>query len=390
MSSKSNVKTTNALQWVRKLWLWLTLAVLVILFGGLWWSMQSQNQPLVPPTAEVLVLEIVQDVQAAGVLQPRTKVEVGAQVSGQVRTVHVVLGQQVRKGDPLVSLDPELARNAVQQAKATLTQQNATLDIRRIDLIQAQRELARQRKMLPSDATTAVDVERAETEVAKLEVDLRGQTAVASGLRTDLDSAQLKLGYTVITAPTDGDVVSINVQEGQAVNAVQQTPLLLTLAKLDTMTCVAQVAEADITKIRVGQEASFVTLGNGGDRHKGQVRVVQPVPKQINGAQFYPVMFDVPNPKRELMSDMTAQVTLQLEKAKNALSIPIVALGDKDADGRYAVRVLEANGTVAVRKVRVGVNDSTRVQVVDGLRAGERVLTVPVPPTPSSAAPSSH
>ena len=356
-------------------WLW---AVPVIALAG--WAAWDRLRPApvsAPPTAVVEVAVIEQLVQAAGLVQPRVKVDVGAQVTGQVQSVHVQLGQQVRKGDLLVNLDPQLARNEVQQAEASLAQQEAALEGKRIDLTQARRELERQRRLLAGEATSKGEFDKAESDAAKLEVDVRAQSAQRGKLVADLASARLRLGYTQIAAPTDGDVVSIAVQEGQTVNAQQQTPTLLTLAKLDTVTVKAQVAEADVRHIRVGQEASFVTLGDSEQRHRGQVRLIQPLPEKINNAMFYSVLLDVPNPKRALMIDMSVLVSLRVAQVGKALAIPMAALGDKGADGRYGVRVLGADGREASRQVRVGISDAAKVQVLEGLKAGERVVIAP-------------
>ena len=148
--------TTRRVGWKRwRRWLWL----LPVLAGIGWaaWHFSHPAPPPPPPTAAVEVADITHVVQAAGIVQARTKVDVGAQVTGQVRTLHVQLGQTVRKGELLVSLDPELARNDVQQAEAGLAQQEAMLESRRIDLAQARREAERQRKLMGGEATSRAE-----------------------------------------------------------------------------------------------------------------------------------------------------------------------------------------------------------------------------------------
>lgn len=378
-------------RWLRRLWWLLPLAVALA-----WWGWRQLNPPAAPPpaTAPVALADIEQVVQAAGVLQPRRRVDVGAQVSGQVRTLHVQPGQTVRRGELLVSLDPELARSEVLQAEAGVAQQQALLEARRIDLAQARRELARQQQLLGGQATARAEAEKAEADAAKLEVDARALSAQLGRLQADLSTARLKLGYTQISAPVDGDVVSLAVQEGQTVNAQQQVPTLLTLAQLDVMTVKAQVAEADVRHVQVGQAASFVTLGDATRRHSGTVRLVQPLPERVNNAVFYSVLFDVPNPRgargdRALMSDMSVQVRLSVGRAAQVPAIPMTALGERQADGRWRVQVLADAGPGATpqdRLVRVGLNDAAQVQVLEGLKTGERVLTPPGPAQAAAAA----
>jgi membrane fusion protein, macrolide-specific efflux system len=356
---------------------WVLVLVLLGAAGGAWRLLNPPPPPPPPATATVDKADITQLVQAAGVLQARTKVDVGAQVSGQIQTLHVQLGQQVKKGDLLVSLDPELARNDVARAEATLLQQKALLESRQIDLATARREHERQRRLLAGEATAALEAERAASELAKIEADVRGQTAVMSRLQADLAQAQVRLAYTRITAPMDGTVVSLPVQVGQTVIAVQITPVMLTLADLDTITVRTKVPEADIQSVRVGQTARFATLSGDGRRYEGRLRVIQPVPERVGNAVFYNALFEVDNRDRALYSDMTVQVDIETGRSMGVLSMPMVALGERDKDGRFRVTVLDKAGQQSARQVRVGLQDGTRVQVLDGLKAGDTVLLAP-------------
>jgi len=386
-----NTKTNRDRQW-RHLWRafprlrWVALLALAVAGIGGWRLWRPPAPPPAPPTALVEKADITQVVQAAGVLQARTRVDVGAQVSGQIKTLHVQLGQDVKKGDLLVSLDPELALNDVTRAEAALQQQRALLDARQIDLATARRERDRQRRLLAGDATAALEAERAESELAKLEADVRGQSAVLARLQADLAQAQVRLGYTRITAPMDGTVVNIPVQVGQTVIAVQITPVMLTLADLDTITVRTRVPEADIQTIKVGQSARFTTLAGESRRYEGRLRVIQPIPERSGNAVFYNVLFEVDNRQRQLYSDMTVQVDVETGRAQQVLAIPMVALGERDKDGRWRVTVLDKDGEQSARWIKAGLQDGAKVQVVDGLKEGEKVLLAP--PSPESAASS--
>ena len=379
----------NAPAWRRALKSWPVRIALVVVAGGAYAGYRALNPaapPAPPPTGAAALADIQQTVQAAGVLQPRLKVDVGAQVSGQVRKLHVQLGQQVKKGELLVSLDPELARSEVAQAEAAVAQQAALIDARQADLKLATREVERQRRLLSGDATAATEAERAETELAKLEADLRGQSASLKRLQAELDKRRLSLGYASITAPIDGTVVNLPVQEGQTVIAVQITPVMVTLANMDEITVRTRVPEADIASVKVGQKARFVTLSGEAQRYEGVVRVIQPVPERAGNAVFYNVLFEVDNKARKLLSDMTVQVNVETGAVKQALAIPVVALGERDEDGRFAVQVLDAKDKPQPRKVRTGLQDGAKVQVLDGLKSGEKVLLAPPPPESAASA----
>ena len=363
----------------------LIILALIAAAAAVWWFTRKPPAPPAPPVGAVALADITQTVQAAGVLQAKTRVDVGAQVSGQIQTIHVQLGQRVKKGDLLVSLDPELARSDVAQAEASVAQASAGLDSRRIDADAARRELKRQQRLLAGQATSGIEAEKAEVELAKIEADLRGQAATVARLQADLDKKKVNLSYTRITAPMDGTVVNLPVQEGQTVISVQITPVILTLADLDTITVRTKVPEADVQAIKEGQVARFTTLSGEGKRYEGKVRVIQPVPERAGNAVFYNVLFEVDNRDRALFSDMTVQVDIETGSVKQVLAMPIVALGERGKDGRFTVQVLDGANKQTPRQVKVGLQDGAKVQVVDGLKAGEKVLLAP-PSGPDAAA----
>lgn len=382
MNAKNKLKS-----WLKPWWAKLLLVALLVGAGfGINRVVNPPPPPAPPPSAKVEKADITQVVQAAGVLQAKTKVDVGAQVSGQIQTLHVQLGQQVKKGELLVSLDPELARNEVARAEATLLQQRALLEARQVDLKLARNEAERQRRLLAGNATAGQEAERAETELAKLEAEVRGQSAVLSRLQADLAQAQVRLGYTRISAPMDGVVVNIPVQVGQTVIAVQITPVMLTLADLDTITVRTKVPEADIQLVKPGQTARFATISGDGQRYEGRLRVIQPIPERAGNAVFYNVLFEVDNRDRKLYSDMTVQVDIETGAAKQVLAMPMLALGERDKDGRFKVTQLDDKGKQQPRLVRTGLQDGKKVQVLDGLKAGDKVLLAPPSEAASDAA----
>ena len=358
-------------------------AVLALVAGG-WRLTHPPKPPAAPPVGEVKLADITQLVQASGILQARTKVDVGAQVSGQVQTLHVELGQNVKKGDLLVSLDPEIARSDLAQAEAAVAQQKAQLERMKVDIELTQREVQRQQRLLAGSATAGQEAENAQGQLDKLQADFRGQQASMQRLQADLAKRQLNLGYTRITAPMDGTVVNIPVQAGQTVIAVQITPVMVTLAQLDTITVRARVPEADVSSVKVGQVARFSTLSGEGRQYEGRVRVIQPVPEHMGNAVYYNVLFEVDNKDRSLLSDMTVQVNIETGSAKQVPTLPMVALGERDAQGRYEVQLYkpgseqDAAHKPELRKVRIGLQDGGKAQVLEGVKPGEKLLLAPV------------
>ena len=362
---------------IRKRWLAVSLLAIAAAVAVAAWRKPTAADYR---TVAVKYADIEDKVVSSGILQPVKKVEVGAQVSGQLKTLHVQLGQSVKQGTLLASIDPSIARNDLLNAEATLEQQAAQNESRQSELEQAERDLARQTAMLQGDAASRLDVEQAATKVRTMTADLRALAAQIRQTRIAVESARTRLGYTQLTAPIDGEVVNIATQEGQTIIAAQQAPVIMTLANLDAMIVKAQVSEADVARLSPGQKVYFTTLGNAEERHFGTLRTIQPTPdksgtEKAGNAVFYSALFDVPNPKRDLWSDMTVTVNFVLNEAKHVLVVPVLALGEKGKDGRYAVQVLNQDGSVSQRMVTISFNDHVNARVAEGLAEGERVIT---------------
>ncbi|HHL4084013.1 macrolide transporter subunit MacA [Burkholderia sola] len=363
-----------------------TLAVVAIAAG----LTLKACAPAKPPqylSAPVTRGDLENAVLATGALQAFRQVDVGAQVSGQLKTLKVKLGDKVTKGQWLAEIDPVISENALRQARASEESLRAQQQSAAAQLTQAELAFRRQQAMLPDDATSRESFEAAKATLDVQRATLASLAAQIRSARIQIETAQANLGYTRIVAPIDGEVVAIVTQEGQTVIAQQQAPVILKLANLDTMTVKAQVSEADVIRVSAGQTAYFTSLGEPDKRHYGKLRAIEPAPQNYadvqsplgggakpNAAVFYNALFDVPNPGHRLRIAMTAQVNIVLGDARNALIIPAAALGEKRKDGTVAVRVLRADGSTETRHVRIGINNNVRVEVLAGLKDGERVV----------------
>lgn len=336
-------------------------------------------------TAKVARADLVRSVMTTGTLQAQQQVDVGAQVSGQVKLLRVQLGERVQKGQLLAEIDPVLPENALRSAKANLESLEAQRRAVAASLTQADLAYRRQQTMIAHDATSRQDLEAANAQLLALRANLASFDAQISQARTQVDTAEANVEYTKITAPMDGEVVGIVTKQGQTVVASQQAPVILKLANLDTMTVEAEISEADVIRIRSGQTVYFTILGDTAKRHYSKLRAVEPSPQEFqtskgskattsSGPVFYNALFDVPNPDHSLRIGMTAQVTVVLRQAKNALSIPLTALGKRNAEGRNPVRVLRQSGDIETVTIGVGVTDRVNVEVLDGLEEGDEVI----------------
>lgn len=340
-------------------------------------------------TAPVTVSDVEQTVLATGVLQPYQLVDVGAQATGQVRSLKVALNDRVTKGQLLAVIDPSTQMNNLRNAEAVLAQERASRLAQAATLQQNRLILARQKITLAADASSHADYEAAEAAVQVGQGNLAALDAQIRQAAIAVDKAKVDLGYTNIVAPMDGVVVGVVAKEGQTLNAVQSAPTVVKLARLDLMTVKAQISEADVIKVHPGQTVYFTILGDPERRFYARLRSVEPAPESVtsqatsttaatasatNTAVYYDGLFDIPNPGGLLRTSMTAQVYIVLGEARRVLTIPSAALGVRGRDGRYLVQVMDAKGKTADRRVRIGVNNNISAQVLDGLRVGEKVV----------------
>ncbi|MBO1541690.1 macrolide transporter subunit MacA [Pseudomonas sp. OA65] len=368
--------------------------VLVVVAGLIFYSAQSPGKPPEYLTAMVERTDIENAVLASGTLQGVKQVDVGAQVSGQLKSLKVKLGDKVKKGQWLAEIDPMLAQNSLRQALVNEENLVAKRQATAAQLKDAKATYDRYKKLQPDDAISKQEYETAESNYRVEEANLLSLNAQIKDARIQVETARVNLAYTHIVAPIDGYVVGIVTQEGQTVIAEQLAPVLLKLADLDTMTVKAQVSEADVIHIVPGQEVYFTILGESEKRYYAKLRGTEPAPQNFletqnagtpkqNTAVFYNSLFDVPNPDHRLRISMTAQVRIVLDKAKNVLTVPVAALGAKNQDGSFVVRVLDAEGKAQPRNVRMGINNNVRAEIKDGLAEGDKVVIGE--PTPAVA-----
>jgi macrolide-specific efflux system membrane fusion protein len=309
-------------------------------------------------------------VSATGTLQPRDYVDVGTQVSGQVKVLHVEIGSTVEKGELLAEIDPAVYRSKVDASQAQLRNLEAQLDQRQAQLRLAEQKARRQDNMARENATTTEAVETARAELQAARAQVEALKAQIQQTRSTLRGDQANLEYTKIYAPMAGTVVSQNAKEGQTLNANQSAPIVVRIADLSTMTVQTQVSEADVSRLKLGMRVYFTTLGDPRKRWYGELRQINPTPEVVNNVVLYNALFDVPNPEGALMTQMTAQVFFVVAEAKDAVLLPLNAITRSGS-----VQVILQDGKTETRQVKLGTRNRIMAQVVEGLQPGERVVT---------------
>ena len=358
--------------WPRRgLWLLALLVLGVAAFFG--YRLAFGKAKVLTATAPVQRGDVESTVVAAGVLQPVKYVDVGAQTSGKLKSLKVQRGDRVTEDQLLAEIDPILADTALNAADATLRNMTSQRAVKQAQLVLARSQRTRTEALFEEQLLSANDrdVARAAYDAASAEVAaLSAQMGQASAT---IDTARANLGYTKITAPMAGEIVSISLLEGQTLNANQQAPNILRIADTSTVTVWAQVSEADIVRVKPGQEVYFTVLGSP-RRWNGQVRQVLPTPELISNVVFYDVLFDIPNPEGELKIQMTAQVFIVMARAKNVLLVPVAAVGNAAEGVETQVRVRKPDGTVERRTITIGIKSELVAEVRKGLEENDQVV----------------
>src|SRR5574344_971333 len=323
------------------------IIIALMLAFAAWYFLKPKEQQPQYITAEVSRGDIESAVLATGVLEATKMVSVGAQVSGQVKKMYVQLGDQVKQGQLIAQIDSVRQENEFKTAQASIKNQQAQLAVKQANLAKVAAEYQRQQAMYAQDATSRAELETALANYKTSQAEIAAINAQIEQSRLTLDTSKENLGYTRILAPMDGTVVAIVTEEGQTVNANQSAPTIVKLAKLDTMTVKAEISEADVMKVQEGQTVYFTTLGNSEKKYYATLRQVEPAPNSINTettnsssssstAVYYNALFDVPNEDGKLRIDMTAQVYIVLNEARNALTIPASAIQASNRPQRSA------------------------------------------------------
>jgi len=410
---------------------WGVITLIIVALGALAYTFLKPEETTPNYlTATVEVGDIENNVMASGKVKALNTVDVGAQVSGEVKRLYVEVGDEVKQGDLIAQIDQVTQKNSLSNEQASLEQSEAALQSaqaeslskqaslksayadlasRQSELKQAQSDFARLQDLVAIDAisqqeydTQATSVETAKAAVANAraaidtakaaiattEANINSQQAALRKSRTNVSTAEEDLSYTTIRAPISGTVVSITTEQGTTVNANQTAPTLVTLADLSTVRINAQISEADVINVSAGMPAYFNIIGNPDKQYDATLTAIEPAPEQISStsstdaAIYYVGYVEVPNPDRLFRIDMTAQIYIIVNEAKNALLVPSTVIQEKRSKGKEKgksttgkfVRVLRDDGTVEERTVEVGIDNRVNAQILSGLKEGEEVI----------------
>jgi HlyD family secretion protein len=354
---------------------WIVLGLIVVAAVAWYaWRATHRPDPAAQFTTQVIGTgDLSEAITANGVINPVRVVSVGTQVSGTVAKLNVDYNSRVAVGQILCELDPSVYAARLAASEATLANVKSALALSRANTARSA-ELFKQNYISRQDyETTAQTAASATAQVAAAEAQIKQD-------RTNL-------GYTIIRSPVSGVIISRQIDLGQTVAASFNTPTLFTIARdLTAMQIEAAVAEADVAKVRIGQEVTFTVDAYGNRTFTGTVRQVRLNPTTQQNVVTYTVIVGVANPDGALLPGMTANASFLVSDHKNALLIPNAALSYKPTDYKPAKRQAGDAGTLTVfvlagstpepRRIRIGASDADNSIVTAGdLHAGDKVIT---------------
>lgn len=368
-----------------KLTLSIVLVIVLVAGASIYFYVKSSEPEVTFSTQPVVTGNIENTVLSNGVLYPYKMVNVGAQVSGKLQKIAVNLGDTIKQGDLIAQIDNLTQKNLLQEAQASLNNINAQYRAKQAQIHESNLAFERQAKMLKQKLSSQADYDIAEAALLVYKAELEQLLAEKEKALISVNNAEIDLGYTTISSPIDGTVIYVSVEEGQTVNTNQSTPSIIEVAQLDVMTVKAQISEADIINVKAGQKVYFSILGAPNKKFEGVLRSIEPGPTLLTGddsklaigdsdAIYYNALFDVENKQNLLRVGMTAQVSIVLGSAEEALLIPSQVLTSKsERNDQYRVSIL-VDGKIEKRKVEIGINNKVQAQVLSGLNEGDQVI----------------
>jgi len=331
-ASRASARRRGA-PWWRRLLGPLVIAALGVAgyFGYSSWSSEDEGVHYV--TAEVSRGDLASVVTATGTLKPVIQVDVGSLVSGRIKELFADYNSEVKKGQVLAIIDPQLFQTAVAQARARLSSARADLTRAKAVEANAKVQLERLQRLTRAGAVADSEVDRANADWLAAKAQVEAAAAAITQARAALDQAAVNLEYTTVQSPIDGIVVSRNVDVGQSVAASLQAPTLFVIAEdLRKMEVHTSVAESDVGQLHPGTKAEFTVDAFPGETFAGTVKQVRYEAVNISNVVTYDAIISVDNSSLKLRPGMTANVNFVLAERHGVLLLANRALRYRPSD----------------------------------------------------------
>ncbi|EAJ4683738.1 efflux RND transporter periplasmic adaptor subunit [Campylobacter coli] len=362
------------------------IVVILALFGvGAYFIFFNDNEKITYLTQKVKKIDISQTIEAVGKVYAKDQVDVGAQVSGQIIKLYVDVGSHVKQGDLIAQIDKDKQQNDLDITKAQLESAKANLESKKVALEIASKQYQREQKLYAAKASSLENLEIQKNNYYSLKASVAELNAQVIQLEITLKNAKKDLDYTTITAPIDGVVINVAVDEGQTVNANQNTPTIVRIANLDEMEIKMEIAEADVNKIKIGTELEFSLLNDPQKTYRASIASIDPADTEVSdssssyssssssssNAIYYYAKFYVQNKDNFLRIGMSIQNEIVVASAKNVLVVPTYVI--KNDQKGYYVEVLQ-NQKAVKKYVKFGIKDSINTQILEGVDENEELI----------------
>ncbi|HXC94788.1 MAG TPA: efflux RND transporter periplasmic adaptor subunit [Edaphobacter sp.] len=391
----------------RRIWLWTGLIALVVVVAlGITVAARGNTTKFEPSQLGKAELgDIARSVVATGKVQPITKVEVKSKASGIVTRLDTDINAQVKQGQVLAQLDQQeiLDQVAAQKAQLAAAESNAHAAAASIqydkvnaeapDLPMYKNTYERNLQMSKQGVVSQQSLDDAQQKylaaantrdkaVSQISVDsskLRQAQAQVAQAQASLKQLEEQLGYTTITSPMDGTILSRDVEIGDAVSSIlvlgSTATLVMTIGDTTQVYVQGKVDESDIGKVYLGQSARIKVESFKDKTFQGKVTKIAPLGVEKDNVTTFEVRVSIDNPGGELKANMTANAEILLEEHKNVLTVPEQAvLYDKDRNA--SVEVPDAKAKNGRRKIdiKAGISNGTKTEVLAGLKSGDTVI----------------
>ena len=366
------------------------LGLLVAAGAAYYFLSNNSKQETTYLTESVTRGNVEKTVVASGSVESVNEVDVGAQASGKITKLYVKLGQEIKKGEMIADIDSTTQINTLNTKKAALVSYQAQLKAKKTANDVALSSYNRLSKLYTQKATSLDSVNAAKSTLDNAKAEMEAIEANIKQAEIEVNTAETNVGYTKITAPMDGTVISVPVSEGQTVNANQTTPTIVTIADLSKMKIKPEISEGDITKVKAGQEVSFTILSDSQTVYHSVIDSVDPAntttsdssstssstssssSSSTTSAIYYYANVLIDNPNRTLRIGMTTENNIKIANAKDVLLVSNMAI--QKLDGKSFVNVLNDKNQPEQREVETGVQNDFQTEIKSGLNEGEKVI----------------
>ena len=364
------------------------LGLLVAAGAAYYFFSSNSKQETTYLTESVTRGNVEKTVVASGSVESVNEVDVGAQASGKITKLYVKLGQEIKKGEMIADIDSTTQINTLNTKKAALVSYQAQLKAKKTAYDVALSSYNRLSKLYTQKATSLDSVNTAKSTLDNAKAEMEAVEANIKQAEIEVNTAETNVGYTKITAPMDGTVISVPVSEGQTVNANQTTPTIVTIADLSKMKIKPEISEGDITKVKAGQEVSFTILSDSQTVYHSVIDSVDPAntttsdssstsslsssSSSTTSAIYYYANVLIDNPDRILRIGMTTENNIKIANSKDVLLVSNMAIQKRD--GKSFVNVLNDKNQPEPREVEIGVQNDFKTEIKSGLNEGEKVI----------------